>query len=143
MEANCESIAQFSQRDACQYPNYEAFLSDARDILRPLLDNPPPDPFQGPIKERVDAIKILGTLASGAFSRRHALAPLYELLTSPASHILDKWFESDMLKTTLACDAVIGALISPKHAGSGYILLHHVLGEAAGRQGVWAYVEGG
>lgn len=27
--------------------------------------------------------------------------------------------------------------------GSAYVLLHHVMGEAAGRKGVWSYVEGG
>ena len=27
--------------------------------------------------------------------------------------------------------------------GSGYVLFHHVMGEVDGRQGVWAYVEGG
>jgi len=48
-----------------------------------------------------------------------------------------------VLKATLATDAVIGAAISPKHGGSAYVLLHHVMGEAAGRKGVWAYVRGG
>eukprot|EP00976_Prorocentrum_cordatum_P008508 169812-Prorocentrum_minimum.AAC.1 len=41
-----------------------------------------------------------------------------------------------MLKTTLATDAVIGAMTSPDHAGSAYVLLHHVMGEAAGKKGV-------
>lgn len=36
-----------------------------------------------------------------------------------------------------------GALTSPKQPGSAYVLLHHIMGEAAGRKGVWAYVEGG
>lgn len=27
--------------------------------------------------------------------------------------------------------------------GSAYVLLHHVMGEAAGKKGVWAYVQGG
>jgi hypothetical protein len=40
---------------------------------------------------------------------RATLVPFYELLTAPASHILDRWFESDILKATLATDAVIGA----------------------------------
>ena len=35
-----------------------------------------------------------------------------------------------------------GALTSPKQNGSAYVLLHHVMGEAAGKKGVWAYVEG-
>jgi phytoene dehydrogenase-like protein len=71
------------------------------------------------------------------------LVPFYELLTAPASYVLDRWFESEMLKTTLATDAVVGSLLSPREAGSAYILLHHVMGEAAGQEGVWAYVEGG
>jgi phytoene dehydrogenase-like protein len=48
-----------------------------------------------------------------------------------------------VLKATLATDAVIGALCSPRTPGSAYVLLHHVMGEAAGRPGVWAYVRGG
>ena len=34
-------------------------------------------------------------------------------------------------------------MCSPSTAGSAYVLLHHVMGEAAGRKGVWAYIEGG
>ena len=35
-----------------------------------------------------------------------------------------------------------GALTSPKQNGSAYVLLHHVMGEAGGKKGVWAYIEG-
>jgi len=34
-------------------------------------------------------------------------------MMSPAANILDRWFESDILKGTLASDAVIGANVSP------------------------------
>lgn len=34
--------------------------------------------------------------------------------------ILNKWFESEPLKATLATDAVIGAMISPETPGSGW-----------------------
>lgn len=60
-------------------------------------------------------------------------------MMSPASNILDRWFESDILKGTLASDAVIGANVSPKTPGSGYVLMHHVMGEMLDK-GVWAYV---
>lgn len=40
---------------------------------------------------------------------RSTLVPLYELFTAPVTSILDRWFESDILKATLATDAVIGA----------------------------------
>ncbi|NWJ07363.1 PYRD2 protein, partial [Crypturellus undulatus] len=57
--------------------------------------------------------------------------------------VLDQWFESEPLKATLATDAVIGAMASPQTPGSGYVLLHHVMGALEGRRGAWGYVAGG
>jgi phytoene dehydrogenase-like protein len=39
------------------------------------------------------------------------LTTFLEFMTAPASKILDKWFESDILKATLATDAIIGAKV--------------------------------
>ena len=36
-----------------------------------------------------------------------------EILTGAATPILDRWFESEQLKVTLATDAIIGAMASP------------------------------
>ena len=69
--------------------------------------------------------------------------PFYEMMTAPTTKILDKWFESEPLKATLATDACIGAMISPNTPGSGYVLLHHVMGELEGVKGAWGYPEGG
>ena len=66
-----------------------------------------------------------------------------ELLTGSATTILDRWFESDELKGTLATDGIIGAFHAISAPGSAYTLLHHVMGDAGGARGVWAYVEGG
>ena len=41
-----------------------------------------------------------------------------ELLTGPARTILDRWFESTELKSTLATDAIIGAMASPSTPGT-------------------------
>ena len=127
------------------YPKYEAFLHQVRELVQPILDYPPMD-LISPGNQSQDYFRHLAGLKQlvkvGA-KNREVLMPFYELFTAPASHILDRWFESEMLKTTLATDAVIGANISPKHNGSAYVLLHHVMGEAAGKPGVWAYVEGG
>jgi phytoene dehydrogenase-like protein len=66
-----------------------------------------------------------------------------EILTGPARLILDRWFESDALKATLATDAVIGAMAAPSTPGTAYVLFHHVMGETNGKRGVWGYVQGG
>ena len=43
----------------------------------------------------------------------------YQMLTAPAVTVLNKWFESEPLKATLATDSVIGAMTSPQLVGSG------------------------
>ena len=47
------------------------------------------------------------------------------------------------MKACLATDAVIGAMLSPETPGSGYVLLHHVMGGVGDHKGAWAYVKGG
>ncbi|XP_040945479.1 pyridine nucleotide-disulfide oxidoreductase domain-containing protein 2 isoform X3 [Gossypium hirsutum] len=66
-----------------------------------------------------------------------------DLLLSPTSKVLNKWFESDILKAVLAGDAIVGSMASIHTPGSGYVLLHHVMGETDGDRNVWSHVEGG
>jgi phytoene dehydrogenase-like protein len=66
-----------------------------------------------------------------------------EILTGAAQPILDRWFESEQLKVTLATDAIIGAFAAPSMPGTAYVLFHHVMGECEGARGVWGYVRGG
>src|SRR5205814_8501128 len=66
-----------------------------------------------------------------------------ELVTGAARPILERWFEAEVLRATLATDAVIGAFSSISSPGTAYVLLHHVMGEAGGQRGVWGYVQGG
>lgn len=142
-EANRQSISQFSSKDADAYIQYEKFLCGVREIMQPLIDNAPPNPFSGSWRERLRALSTFSSLLAAVIKHRSILVPFYELFTGPAKQILDRYFESDILKATLATDAVIGALVSPQQTGSAYVLLHHVMGEAAGKKGVWAYVQGG
>ncbi|CAG7718819.1 unnamed protein product, partial [Allacma fusca] len=48
----------------------------------------------------------------------------HEMLTAPAEKILNKWFETDILKATLATDGLVGSMSGPKCPGTGYVLLH-------------------
>src|SRR5438105_9139855 len=66
-----------------------------------------------------------------------------EILTGAANPILDRWFESEEVKTTISTDAIIGAMATPSMPGTAYVLFHHVMGECDGVRGVWGYVRGG
>lgn len=134
-----DEIARYSRRDAERYAAYERFLDRTARALEPLLDVPPPDP--GRLRPR-----DLGPLARAglrALRLGRDLAPAIELLLGPARPTLERWFESEPLRSTLATDAVIGAWASPSTPGTGYVLFHHVMGETGGARGVWAYVAGG
>lgn len=139
-------IAQFSSKDAQAYPKYEAFLSRLVSALDPLLDAAPLDAAawsQGPLLQRLRALRGLQPLLRAGLVLGKQLPQYYQVLTAPVTRILDLWFESEPLKATLATDAVIGAMASPHTPGSGYVLLHHVMGELEGRKGAWGYVAGG
>ncbi|HXH84161.1 MAG TPA: NAD(P)/FAD-dependent oxidoreductase [Candidatus Tectomicrobia bacterium] len=132
-------IAKFSAQDADRYPRYEAMLERVAAIVEPLLVTPPPDllrPGLGDLRTLLSlglAFRRLGAAAGEAA----------EVLTGAARPILDRWFESEQLKATLATDAIIGAMASPSMPGTAYVLFHHVMGETDGRRGVWGYVRGG
>jgi phytoene dehydrogenase-like protein len=136
---SCASIRRFSARDAARYPDYEAFIDRVARWLEPLLDAAPPDPA----RPRPRDLSLLGKIARGAWRLRRELPDVAALLLGPARDALEGWFASEPLLATLATDAVIGAFAPPSAPGTGYVLLHHVMGETFGERGVWAYVEGG
>ena len=108
-------------------------------VVEPTLTLTPPDLLHPRPRD------LWTMLSLGRSFRRlgDAAGEAVEILTGAARPILDRWFESEELKATLATDAVIGAMASPSMPGTAYVLFHHVMGESNGARGVWAYVRGG
>ncbi|XP_038678087.1 pyridine nucleotide-disulfide oxidoreductase domain-containing protein 2 isoform X2 [Scyliorhinus canicula] len=128
------------------YAEYEAFINRMATAVDPLLDAVPvdiPSLTSSSLRERIRSLRTVKPLLKTGLKLGKYIPQFYELLTAPLSKILNHWFESEPLKATLATDGVIGAMISPQAAGSGYVLLHHVMGELEGIKGAWGYVEGG
>src|SRR5262245_31064130 len=139
-EMTRREIAKFSTRDAEAYSRYEAMLERVADVIEPTLVETPPDLLRPGIRDLWRLWKLgrrFRKLGSAG------MAEAVEILTGPARPILDRWFESEQLKGTLATDAIIGAMAAPSMAGTAYVLFHHVMGETNGKRGVWGYVRGG
>jgi phytoene dehydrogenase-like protein len=136
---NRREIAKFSGRDAENYPKYEAMLERVADVIEPTLEMTPPNLLRPGLKDLWGLFKLVRTFQKMGPGMSEAV----EILTGPARTILDRWFESEQVKATLATDAVIGALAAPSMPGTAYVLFHHVMGETNGKRGVWAYVKGG
>jgi len=145
-----QEIAKFSKRDAEIYPRYEALLERVAAALEPVLAKTPPDVL--PLSKEWRKISVtkrfrdtsrLWELYQALSALNDDLPEAIELVTGAARPILERWFEAEVLRATLATDAVIGAYAAPSSPGTAYVLLHHVMGTAGGARGVWGYVQGG
>ncbi|MFO1021257.1 MAG: NAD(P)/FAD-dependent oxidoreductase [Planctomycetales bacterium] len=149
-DLNFREISKFSKKDAEAYPRYEKLLERIAEKLEPILSSVPPDLLPLPTNWRkIGWGKKLRDLNKGwdlykAMEKLGEQLPeALEILTGGARPILDRWFESDVLKGTLATDAIIGTFQPISAPGTAYVLLHHVMGRAGGARGVWGYVRGG
>ncbi|PIK35212.1 putative pyridine nucleotide-disulfide oxidoreductase domain-containing protein 2 [Apostichopus japonicus] len=128
------------------FPEYEKYIAKLGEAIEPLLDMSPVDIqslTEGTLRKRLKALPALRTLMQTGLALGKDIPAFYEILTAPAKKILDRWFDSEPLKATIATDAVIGAMLTPDQPGSGYVLLHHVMGQIDGEKGAWGFVEGG
>ncbi|MBV8222427.1 MAG: NAD(P)/FAD-dependent oxidoreductase [Candidatus Eremiobacteraeota bacterium] len=138
-DADAREIAKFSEKDARAYPLYEQMLERVASVIEPTLIKSPPNVAKPGLAD----LYKLASLGRSTTKLGSALGEAVEVLTGAARPILDRWFESEQLKGTLATDAIIGAFAAPSMPGTAYVLFHHVMGETNGKRGVWAYVKGG
>ncbi len=143
-------ISKFSVSDAAAYPQYNRLLEQVAAVLEPMLSQAAPDPLPLPREwrhvgwgKRLRDTNRLWHIHQSLKGLGDRMPEAIELLTGAARPILERWFEAEVLRATLATDAIIGAFDSISAPGTAYVLLHHVMGEAGGARGVWGYVQGG
>src|SRR2546425_3738299 len=138
-DMNLREISKFSAKDAEAYPRYEKMLERVASVVEPTIIQTPANI----VRPGLGGLWKLFKLGRGMQKLGTGMGEALEILTGAARPILDRWFESEELKATLATDAIIGAFASPSMPGTAYVLFHHVMGETNGKKGVWSYVRGG
>ncbi len=135
-----EEIARHSRRDADAFGEYAATMKRLALFVKPLLDMAPPDPAST-AEDDLRAMAFIGDRLKAL--PRADFDTLARLLTMSVSDFLDEWFESDVLKATRATSGTIGTFLGPRSPGTGYVLLHHYLGEIDGVFRAWGLAKGG
>ena len=137
-------VAKFSARDAERLDAFTDRLTVLADLVRETLLKPPPNVTQGgwpaALAEMIRGIplaRLVGRIDIAA--KRDLLA----LFGQSAGDWLDGWFESGAIKAAFGFDAIVGNYASPYSPGTGYVLLHHAIGEVNGRKGTWGHAIGG
>jgi phytoene dehydrogenase-like protein len=108
--------------------------------VKPLLTMEPPDPTSarpGDIRKLVFLLQRFRRLS------RQDQYNLIQLMTMSAVDFLDGWFETDVLKATMAASGIIGTFLGVRSPGTAYVLLHHYMGEIDGAFRSWGLARGG
>jgi phytoene dehydrogenase-like protein len=143
------NIARHSRRDAEALPEFKLAMTQLARLVHRLQDTAPRDLLGREVAgaESLNAVEQ-GELASDL--ARHFLdAPRDQLLlfarvmTMSAADLVDRWFESDVLKAALTTSSIIGSFVAPRSPGSAYVLLHHYMGEVDGDYRGWGFQKGG
>jgi phytoene dehydrogenase-like protein len=123
------SIAEFSQRDATRYADFQASLARIAAVLAGILSDPPPaldDTSFG------DLVALFPTLRSVRKLPKEDLYRLLRWAAMPIADLASEWFESEPLRATLAARALFGTRLGPMAPGSSLLLLLRAAAEIAG-----------
>ncbi len=133
-------IARHSRLDAEAYDEYGRAMVEMGRFVKPILGMTPPDPTT------LDPRGLMDLFSVGR--RFHALSAQdkynqIQLMTMSAVDFLDQWFETDVLKATMAASGIIGTFLGVRSPGTAYVLLHHYMGEIDGAFRSWGLARGG
>src|SRR6476620_6870217 len=133
-------IARHSKVDAEAYDEYAKAMVEMSRFVKPILSVTPPDPTS------IDPRGLWELLRIGR--RFQKLRPedqtnQVQLMTMSAVDFLDRWFETDVLKATMAASGIIGTFLGVRSPGTAYVLLHHYMGEIDGAFRSWGLARGG
>jgi len=120
------AIAAFSSKDATKYPELQESLRKMGRVIGDALKLTPPnidDPSKG---------DLWGMLQTGRALRKLGKRDLYRLLRWGPMAVADlaaEYFETDLLRGTIAARGIFGTFLGPWSAGSALVLLIRAAGD--------------
>jgi phytoene dehydrogenase-like protein len=133
-------IARHSRLDAEAYDEYGKAMVEMGRFVKPILTLEPPDPSSLDPRGLIDLWSLARRFQSLSDVDKYNQI---QLMTMSASDFLDQWFETDVLKATMAASGIIGTFLGVRSPGTAYVLLHHYMGEIDGAFRSWGLSRGG
>jgi phytoene dehydrogenase-like protein len=139
--ANHDEFAKFSKRDADAIERWDAWIGGLADVLGPLLMTTPPRIGAMSMRDLTEQLRLAWRFRG---LQVQGVADVTRLMTMSIVDILDRFFETDQVKTVMALNGLIGTWAGPHEPGTGYVMAHHSIGDVGdGHVGAWATVIGG
>jgi phytoene dehydrogenase-like protein len=115
-----QEIAKFSQKDASRYPEFQRSLAKVSKVIGEALALAPPN-IDHPSKG-----DLWGMLQTGRSIRKLGKKDMYRLLRWGPMAVADlvaEYFDTELLRATIAARGIFGTFFGPWSAGSSLVLL--------------------
>lgn len=136
---SAQEIAKFSQKDAAAWPDFQQSLEKIGRVIGEALKLTPPnidDPSKG---------DLWSMLQTGRALRKLGKKDLYRVLRWGPMAVADlvaEFFETELLRATVAARGIFGTFLGPWSAGSSLVLLLRGAGDSHPAGSAW-FVSGG
>ena len=127
VERAAQEIAKFSEADATEYREFQSALEKASRIIGKALTLTPPE------IENPSAADLFGLLKLGRSLRGLGKKNTYNLLRWAPMAVADlvaEFFETDLLRATIAARGIFGTALGPWSAGTSLMLLLRAAAES-------------
>jgi phytoene dehydrogenase-like protein len=125
-QRSAQQISKFSQKDAAAYPEFQESLQKIAQVIGEALKLSPPnidDPSKG---------DLWAMLQTGRSLRKLGKKNLYRVLRWGPMAVADlvaEFFETELLRATIAARGIFGTFLGPWSAGSSLVLLIRAAGD--------------
>lgn len=139
VQKSAQEVAKFSQKDAVKYAEFQRSLTKISKVIAEALALAPPNidhPNRG---------DLWGMLQTGRSIRKLGKKDMYRLLRWGPMAVADlaaEYFETELLRATIAARGIFGTFLGPWSAGSSLVLLMRAAADAH-PAGSACFAEGG
>src|SRR5271166_3588999 len=115
-----QEIAKYSTKEAANYSEFQKALANIAAVIDQLLRMTPPDidePASGNVWELLKTGRKIRGLDEKDFYR------LFRWMPMAAADLVGEWFDTELLRATIAAQGIFGTFLGPWSAGSGATLL--------------------
>ena len=134
-----QEIAKYSTKEAAKYAEFQKAMANIAAVVDRLLEMTPPDidaPASGNVFELLNTGRKIRGLDQKDFYR------LFRWMPMAAADLVAEWFETELLRATIAAQGIFGTFLGPWSAGSGATLLMRAAADGNPAGGA-TYVMGG
>ena len=125
-QKSAQEISKLSQKDAAKYPEFQESLGKLGKVIGDALLLPPPNidnPSTG---------DLWGMLQTGRGIRKLGKKDMFRLLRwgpMAVADLVSEFFETELLRATIAARGIFGTFLGPWSAGSSMVLLIRAAGD--------------